>query len=161
MVGGVQRFGSLNLLIIIRHILQTYSYIFVAQAVIPTGKCSLKRREIKQITKEKKRKDNRIRKTKLQKGNVKIRKEKENIKENQQAAVDKSLPGVQVRCAVSFSGWWPTFGSSNLLILIWYILLVYMYMHNYSDKCRKNSCGFNFFIKLKKFSIILKITLLV
>ena len=29
-----------------------------------------------------------------------IRKEKENIKENQQAAVDKSLPGVQARCAV-------------------------------------------------------------
>ena len=30
------------------------------------------------------------------------RKEKENMKENQQAAVDKSLPGVQARCAVFF-----------------------------------------------------------
>ena len=53
MVGGVQLFGSLSLLIIIRYILQRYSYIFVAQAVILTGKRSLKRRKIKEITKEK------------------------------------------------------------------------------------------------------------
>ena len=33
---------------------------------------------------------------------VKIRKENENIKENQQAAVHKSLPGVQAPCAVFF-----------------------------------------------------------
>ena len=32
-----------------------------------------------------------------------------------------------------------------------------MYIYNYSDKFRKNSCGFNFFIKLKKFSTIFKI----
>merc|ERR1711984_53758 len=57
-----------------RYILKTYSYIFVAQAVILTVKRSLKRRK------------------------KKIRKEKENIKENQEAA-DKNLPGVQARCA--------------------------------------------------------------
>ena len=53
MVGGVQLFGSLNLLIIIRYILSIHSYIFVAQAVILTGKRNLKRRKIKQIKKEK------------------------------------------------------------------------------------------------------------
>ena len=56
MVGGVQLFGSLSLLIIIRYILQRYSYIFVAQAFILTGKRSLKRRKIKQKTKEKEKK---------------------------------------------------------------------------------------------------------
>ena len=39
-----------------RYILKTYSYIFVAQAVILTVKRSLKRRKIKQITKEKEKK---------------------------------------------------------------------------------------------------------
>merc|ERR1712115_322466 len=31
-----------------------------------------------------------------------------------------------------------------------YILGIYVYIYNFSDKCRKESCGFNFFIKLKK-----------
>ena len=64
MVGGVQLFGSLSLLIIIRYILQRYSYIFVAQVVILTGKRSLKRRKIKQIKREKK-KEKRNRKARL------------------------------------------------------------------------------------------------
>ena len=42
MVGGVQLFGSLNLMKIIRYILYKYSYIFVAHAVILTVKRSLK-----------------------------------------------------------------------------------------------------------------------
>ena len=54
----------------------------------------------------------------------------------------------------------PLFGSSNLLILIWYILQMYMYIFSYSHNFRQNSCGFNFVIKLEKFSTIFKITLL-
>ena len=42
MVGGVQLFGSLNLMKIIRYILYKYSYIFVAHAVILKVKRSLK-----------------------------------------------------------------------------------------------------------------------
>ena len=56
MVGSVQLFGFLSRLIIILYILQRYSYIFVAQAVFLTGNISLKRRKIKQITKEKEKK---------------------------------------------------------------------------------------------------------
>ena len=55
---------------------------------------------------------------------------------------------------------WRLFGSSNHLILIWYILLVYMYIFSYSDNFRQNSCGFNFVIKLNFFLTIFKITLL-
>ena len=78
MVGGVQLFGSLSLLIIIRYILQRYSYIFVAQAVILTGKRSLKRRKIKQITKEKekKRQENQKNEVIKRKGKDKKRKRK-------------------------------------------------------------------------------------
>ena len=62
-------------------------------------------------------------------------------------------------------GWWvvggvPLFGSSNLFILIWYILLVYVYIFSYSDNFRQNSCGFNFVIKLNFFLTIFKIPLL-
>ena len=32
-----------------------------------------------------------------------------------------------------------------------------MCIYNYSDKCRKNSCGFYFFIKLKKFPLFSKL----
>ena len=49
---------------LIRYILKTYSYIFVAQPVILAVKRSIRRRK-KQITKKKKRKDKRIKKTKL------------------------------------------------------------------------------------------------
>ena len=58
-------------------------------------------------------------------------------------------------------GWGPTFwffkSLDNNMV---YTLGIYVYIYNYSDKCRKNSCGFNFFIKLKKFSTIFKITML-
>ena len=78
MVGGVQLFGSLNLLIIIRYILQTYSYIFVAQAVILTEKRSLKRQMIKEVTKEKgrKRQENQKNEVIKRKGKDKKRKRK-------------------------------------------------------------------------------------
>ena len=65
MVDGVPEGSQYKKTKIIRYILKTYSYIFVAQAVILTVKRSLKRRKKKQITKKKKRKDKRIRKTKL------------------------------------------------------------------------------------------------
>ena len=35
-----------------------------------------------------------------------------------------------------------------------------MYIFSYSDNFRLDSCGYNFVIKLKKFSTIFKITLL-
>ena len=58
---------------------------------------------------------------------------------------------------------WAIFGGvkngRNLLTKNWKLTYVY-YIYNHSDKCRKNSCGFNFFIKLEKFSTIFKITLL-
>jgi len=56
MAGGVQLFGSLSLDNNNSYIPQRYSYIFVAQAVILTGKRGLKRRKINQITKEKEKK---------------------------------------------------------------------------------------------------------
>ena len=59
MVGGVQLFGSLNLMKIIRYILYKYSYIFVAHAVILTVKRSLKNeRKTDNKRKEKKRQEN-------------------------------------------------------------------------------------------------------
>ena len=115
MVGGVQLFVSLSLLIIIGYMLRRYSYIFVAQALILTGKRSLKRQMIKEVTKEKgkKRQENQKNEVIKRKGKNKNKKnkEKENMKVNQQAAVDKSLPGVQARCAVLFifyfdGRWW-------------------------------------------------------
>ena len=78
-MGGVQPFGSLNLLILIRYILQTYSYIFVAKAVILTGKRSLKRQNMKEITKEKEKKRQENQKNEVIKGKVKIRTERENM----------------------------------------------------------------------------------
>ena len=70
-------------------------------------------------------------------------------------------PGA-LRCFFYFGGWWcPTFwffkSLDNNMV---YTLGIYVYIYNYSDKCRKNCCVFNFFIKLKKFSTIFKITLL-
>ena len=63
---------------------------------------SLKTQKIKEITKEKekKRQENQKNEVIKRKGKNKKRKVKENMKENQQAAVEKSLPGVQARCAV-------------------------------------------------------------
>ena len=71
---------------LIRYILKTYCYISVAQAVILTVKRSLKdERKADNKEKENKRQEN-------QKNEV----------INQQAAVNKCLPGVQARCAVFF-----------------------------------------------------------
>ena len=75
--------------------------IFIAQALILTGKRSLKRQKIKEITKETEKERQENQKTKLVKVNEKrkIIQEKENMK-GQQATVDKNLPVVQARCAV-------------------------------------------------------------
>ena len=67
-----------------------------------TIKRSLKRQKIKQITKEKEKKRQQNQKNEVVKGKVKIRKEKENTKKNEQAAVDKRLSEVLARYAVFF-----------------------------------------------------------
>ena len=81
-MGGVQPFGSLNLLILIRYILQTYSYIFVAKAVILTGKRSLKRQNMKEITKEKEKTRESEKRSYKRKGKDKNRKRKYGWKSN-------------------------------------------------------------------------------
>ena len=82
--------------------------LFVAQAVILKGKRSLKRHKIKEITreKEKKRPENQKKEVIKRREKIKIRKEKKKKiwKGNQRPAVDKSLPGVQARCAVFYFG---------------------------------------------------------
>merc|ERR1712208_40818 len=83
-----------------RYILKTYSYIFVAQAVILTVKRSLKRRK-KADNKEKEKKRQKNQKNEIIRRKGKDKKRKRNIKENQHAA-DKNLPGVQARCAVFY-----------------------------------------------------------
>ena len=63
---------------LIRYILQTYSYIFAAQAVILMGKRSLKRQMIKEVTreKEKKRQENQKNEVIKRKGKDKKKKKK-------------------------------------------------------------------------------------
>ena len=65
----------------------------VVQAVILTVKRSLKRRKIKEVTKEKEKKRQENQKNEVIKRKGKIRKENENKKDNQQAAVDKVSQG--------------------------------------------------------------------
>ena len=60
----------------IRYILKTYSYIFVAQAVILTVKRSLKRRTIKHITKQKEKKSQENQKNEVIKRKCKDKKKK-------------------------------------------------------------------------------------
>ena len=61
---------------LIRYILKTYSYIFVAQAVILTVKRSLKRRTIKHITKQKEKKRQENQKNEVIKRKCKDKKKK-------------------------------------------------------------------------------------
>ena len=79
---------------------------FCSTSFIFTGKRSLKRHNIKEIKKEREKKRQENQKNEVikrkEKNDKKKRKEKKKglWKENQKAAVDKSLPGVQARCAL-------------------------------------------------------------
>ena len=88
MVGGVQLFGSLNLLIIIRYIY------FRHKLYICSKSRYLDRKKEPKKTKEKadnkrKRKEKTRESEKRSYGKERLRKKKENIKENQQAVVYK------------------------------------------------------------------------
>ena len=76
MVDGVPEGSQYKKTKIIRYILKTYSYIFVAHAVILTVKRSLKRRTIKQITKQKEKKRQENQKNEVIKRKCKDKKKK-------------------------------------------------------------------------------------
>ena len=73
-------FNSLNINTIFTSDIQLH---ILAKAVILTGKRSLKRQNMKEITKEKEKKRQENQKNEIIRRKVKIRKEIENIKKNQ------------------------------------------------------------------------------
>ena len=82
-----------------------------------TGKRSLKRHRIKEITKEKEKK--RREKQKNEAITRKGKDKKKKISKENQQAVDKSLLGVQARCAVCFSQIYQAAPTRLILGSVW------------------------------------------